>query len=190
MGSACRFFYRANIIKYYNILFDTDVVRGEDLLFNLKFFCKAESVITYNKALYHYYVKKEGAMYKKFTDMDKLLTDKLGTLRVRDSIRNEIMNKYNIDILDWYMGSNAISIIGLAVNLAGSNLPLRKQCSLLTKYIETGSVKESRNMVLRMKIPMKWRIPLTLSVKWVRPILLILLGILQKTGFSNFKILS
>ncbi|MBC2871085.1 glycosyltransferase [Acetanaerobacterium sp. MSJ-12] len=51
--------YKKEVIENYNILFQTDIYNGEDLIFNLSYFAHIQKVVVLDQALYHY-VERRG----------------------------------------------------------------------------------------------------------------------------------
>lgn len=57
------FVYSMNIIRQYNILFDTDIRYGEDWEFTTKYLARCENAILYTKPCYYYRQNEESATH-------------------------------------------------------------------------------------------------------------------------------
>ncbi len=113
----CNKLYRADIIKNNSILFDTDLIYGEDNLFNYHYFklCKKVSVI--DDKLYNYFITNEGSSTYGLTK------GYLNSWRLTKRLMNEeIENKENyIILLNKYFDQLAVIAAKLSV-CSDSNL--------------------------------------------------------------------
>lgn len=68
LNSLCNKLYKNNIIRKSNIVFDTNIENGEDLLFNLEYMKHIKSLVFCEEQLYHYARRQNQSITNKYVD--------------------------------------------------------------------------------------------------------------------------
>ncbi len=84
--------YRTEIIRKNRLLFDTDLVLNEDVIFNIEFMCRCRCIVYVPEAYYHYRIFNESSMRKNDADSERALKSRFKVI--------DRMEKMEIDYKD------------------------------------------------------------------------------------------
>lgn len=150
-GSVCRALYKLDIIKEYNITFDENIRYSEDLLFNLTYVLKSNSISINNNPFYTYVIGDESTTRNY---MPNLIDS---TLKVNNHIQNLTENE-NINELNHYMKWRwrrwtIILIVNLFKN--GNSNTLRQKKKEVSELINSSEVTNAFNSIKLKEVMLK-----------------------------------
>lgn len=153
--------YRRDIIERIHLRLDNNLFMYEDGIFNCRYLMECNKSSVLMKPCYLYKKRDVGITMTKY---DVAKTDlKVPLLNERNKLRAEVMERYSIDILEWYAGSNVLSIFQICRNYvldnSGSN-----GYGELEEFCKRNEIQESIKMY-PVGGSIKYRIPVLILKK-------------------------
>lgn len=99
LGTPWSKIFKSELIKKNNMYFDTNLIHGEDLLFNYELFLKADKIEFISDSFYCYRVNGDSATHSfnsRFIDSDKLFHEKYMNIYFANNCKGENYSDFNI----------------------------------------------------------------------------------------------
>ena len=149
--------YKREIIEKNNILYNTSITMGEDLLFTLNMMNYAKIIEIKHKAIYYYYLDNINSLC---TNVDITYLDDLDLLyiEIKKSIKNNNINKRTLESAQEYMERSFFRAIGLCIlNNSDAITEIKKKVEQNSSIQELNNIKyrnietRIRNFLIKLK---------------------------------------
>lgn len=160
--SVWRYVYSSKIIKDHNILFDENLITGEDIIFNWEYLHHTRSVQVINECFY-YYVWRQGSLSQSYDKKYRFYESKIKLIEARDKLNKSLKLKDSKKYSSYYNGSIVLSSIQMALTLSNSKIiNIKEFYKLFKKYVSINVNLDAYKNLKLNNAPIKYKIPLYL----------------------------
>lgn len=154
--------YSLKIIKKYNILFNENLITGEDIIFNWEYLHHATNVQVINEC-YYYYVWRKNSLSQSYDKKYRFFESKTKLIEARNELNKNLKFK-DIKEYSWcYNGSIVLSSIQMAFTLSNSKITeMKEYYKLFEKYASMNINLDAYKSLELNNAPIKYKIPLYL----------------------------
>jgi glycosyltransferase involved in cell wall biosynthesis len=160
--SVWRYVYSSKIIKKYNILFNENLITGEDIIFNWEYLHHTTNVQVINECFY-YYMWRQNSLSQSYDKKYRFYESKTKLIEARNNLNKKLKLKDNKEYSSYYNGSIVLSSIQMALILSNSKIAeIKEFYKLFKKYVSMNiNLAAYKNLKLN-NTPIKYKIPLYL----------------------------
>lgn len=174
------FMFSKKVIESNDIKFQSSLKTSEDALFVVEYSIYSKKMVRIADYLYNYDFRKDGTLFNRVNERDKLFADKYSLIIQRERIRILVNKKFpnKQDFIYSYLGSHVFSCLELLIKLC----QLKKGFQQCNAYITNPYVQESIKRVNLKNAPLKFKIPVLFLKKHCQYILFTFLRIYRCLG--------
>ena len=151
-----------SIKKKYNILFNENLITGEDIIFNWEYLHHTTNVQVINECFY-YYMWRQNSLSQSYDKKYRFYESKTKLIEARNNLNKKLKLKDNKEYSSYYNGSIVLSSIQMALILSNSKIAeIKEFYKLFKKYVSMNiNLAAYKNLKLN-NTPIKYKIPLYL----------------------------
>lgn len=147
----------------------------EDGCFIREASCKAKRIVSIPDILYHYYIRNTGNIVRRRQGHDVYFVH-FTTVNQKAHVRKMIPN---VDLLRYYLGSNVLSCLKLAVTMSDDIRHILQ----FNSFVTLPDVQEAIHQVCLKNAPIRFAIPVRLLKAHCHSILFLSCWLLRKVGY-------